>query len=251
MQMIKRFLSPAGREKYSDIYKYVTERLPRLYDQIVGKDLRYFPQIWIRNEHLGSRYDGKQVCTDYINPDSVVYSFGIGRDISFDLALIERFGVNVYAFDPTPISKDWLSKQQLPERFHFFDFGVADYDGFAEFHPFFVDDPTAHDFTILKSIQENERMVKCPVYRMKTIISMFKHQKIDILKMDVEGSEYTVINDILSSNIEVKQLLVEFHHRFENVGLRATDRAIKALNDNGYKIFSIAPDGQEYSFIRL
>jgi len=251
MWMIKRFLSPAGREKYSDIRKYVTERVPRLYNQIIGRDLRYFPQAWVRKEHIGSRYDGKQVCIDNITPESVVFSFGIGRDISFDLTMIERFDVDVYAFDPTPISKEWLKKQILPEKFHFFDFGLADYDGFVELYPFWPDDPTAHDFTILNPSKVNERTISCPVHKMATILNMLEHDKIDILKMDIEGSEYAVIDDILASEIEVTQLLVEFHHRFENVGLVATERAIKALNEHGYRIFSIGPDGQEYSFIRV
>ena len=30
----------------------------------------------------------------------MVYSFGVGQDISWDLAMIERFGVTVHAFDP-------------------------------------------------------------------------------------------------------------------------------------------------------
>jgi len=33
---------------------------------------------------------------------AVVYSLGIGEDISFDLALIEKYGARVHAFDPTP-----------------------------------------------------------------------------------------------------------------------------------------------------
>jgi FkbM family methyltransferase len=251
MWMIKKLLSPAGRENYSDIRKYIVERIPRLYNQIIGRDLRYFPQIRVHKEHIGSRYDGKQVCTDHIAPGSVVYSFGIGRDISFDLTMIERFGVDVYAFDPTPVSKDWLDKQALPEKFHFFDFGVSDYDGFAEFFPFSVDDPAAHDFTILNPSKASERMMTCQVHRIKTIMDMLKHQKIDILKMDIEGSEYAVLKDVLESDIEVNQLLVEFHHRFENIGLQATDEAIKALNKKGYKIFSIGPDGQEYSFLKI
>src|SRR4030095_3181876 len=96
MWIKKLFLTPAGREKYSDVRKYITERVPRLYNQIIGQDLRYFPQIRCRQEHIGSRYDGKQVCIDNITSESVVFSFGVGRDISFDLTMIERFGVNVY-----------------------------------------------------------------------------------------------------------------------------------------------------------
>ena len=249
---MKRFLTPAGREKYSDIRKYVVERIPRLFDQIVGRDLRYFPQIRCRKEHIGSRYEGKCVCLDNITPDSIVYSFGIGCDISFDLTMIERFGVNVYAFDPTSVSKEWLKTQNLPNEFHFFDCGVADYDGFAEFYPFWPDDSlTKHDFTILNPANAAKGIIQCPVYRLETLLNKQNHQKIDLLKMDIEGSEYTVIDDFLACGIEVDQLLVEFHHRFENVGLAATDRAIKSLNAKGFKIFNIESDGKEYSFIRV
>lgn len=251
MWMLKRFLSPAGREKYSDVRKYITERFPRLLNQISGRDLRYFPQIRCRKEHIGSRYDGKKICPDNLNSNSVVYSFGIGRDISFDLNMINRFDVDIYAFDPTPVSKDWLKSQALPRKFHFFDYGVANYDGFAEFYPFWPDDPKAHDFSILNPSKVSNAMIKCPVYRIETIMKKLHHPKIDVLKMDIEGIEYAVIEDFLDSSVEVSQLLVEFHHRFENVGLRATDRAIKLLNQNGFKIFSIGSDGQEYSFVRI
>lgn len=251
MRLIKRFLTPEGREKYSDIRKYVLERGPRLFNQVIGKDLRYFPQIKCHKEHLGSRYDGKYICSDNITSDTIVYSFGIGRDITFDLAMIERFDVDIYAFDPTPIAKQWLKKQNLPKKFHFFDYGVAGYDGTAKFFPFQPDDPTAHDFTIVNPSKASRGMVSCPVYRLKTIATTLGHQKIDILKMDIEGVEYSVISDFLNSDLMVNQLLVEFHHRFDNIGLEATANAINLLNTQGFRIFNIGSDGQEYSFLRV
>ena len=76
------------------------------------------------------------------------------------------------------------------------------------------------------------------------------HNHIDILKMDIEGAEYDVIDDILSSNIAIKQILVEFHHRFPNVGLKKTKETIKKLNNFGYRIFHISNNGEDYSFIK-
>ena len=37
------------------------------------------------------------------------------------------------------------------------------------------------------------------------------HNKIDLLKMDIEGAEYEVINDILEKNIDIDIILVELH----------------------------------------
>lgn len=38
------------------------------------------------------------------------------------------------------------------------------------------------------------------------------HSVIDILKIDIEGSEYDVIEDLINSKIRPKELLNEFHH---------------------------------------
>ena len=40
--------------------------------------------------------------------------------------------------------------------------------------------------------------------------------RIDILKMDIEGAEYDVIDDIINSPVPIAQVLIEFHHRFPN-----------------------------------
>ena len=37
-----------------------------------------------------------------MSKDAVVYSVGLGQDISWDKALIEKYRCEVYGFDPTP-----------------------------------------------------------------------------------------------------------------------------------------------------
>jgi len=71
------------------------------------------------------------------------------------------------------------------------------------------------------------------------------------LKMDIEGAEYGVLPDMLAQRIQVKQLLVEFHHRWPHIGVAKTKQAIRALNAAGYRIFSVSPGGEEYGFLML
>jgi hypothetical protein len=78
---------------------------------------------------------------------------------------------------------------------------------------------------------------------------MLEHKELEILKMDIEGVEYSVLNDILSSDIKIKKIFLEFHHNFENIGISKTKRAIESLNKKGFKIFDTSPSGKEYSFI--
>ena len=50
------------------------------------------------------------------------------------------------------------------------------------------------------------------------------HEKIDILKMDIEGAEFEVIHDIICDGIEFGQLCIEVHDRFfENGDKRLKD----------------------------
>ena len=89
------------------------------------------------------------------------------------------------------------------------------------------------------------------MYRLGTILKMLGHSCIDLLKMDIEGAEYDVLADLLTQRIPVKQILVEFHHRWPQIGVDKTRQAIHALNAAGYKIFSVSPGGEEYSFLYL
>ena len=54
-----------------------------------------------------------------------MYSFGIGQNISFDLTLINAFDCQIFAFDPTPKSINWLKSQELPSNFKYFEYGIG------------------------------------------------------------------------------------------------------------------------------
>jgi hypothetical protein len=92
--------------------------------------------------------------------------------------------------------------------------------------------------------------IEAPVYRLSTIMKTLGHSRVDLLKMDIEGAEYGVLADLLVSKIRPQQILVEFHHRWPEVGSDKTCVAIRNLNQAGYRIFNTSPSGEEYSFIR-
>ncbi len=224
----------------------VLRSMRRRMNQLRGRDVGFRRQVRITTLHLGSVYGGWAVQPDLLTRDSVVYSVGVGNDISFDLALIKRFGCGVHAFDPTPKCVRWLSEQSLPPEFHFRPVGLADYDGVARFVL------PQSDFVSFHIGQEQQgEAVECPVQRLETIMQSLGHDHIDLLKMDIEGAEYPVIDDLLAGTIRPHQLMIEFHHTVgDKPSLDRTRRAVTSLNDAGYRIFHISPVGMEYSFIR-
>lgn len=77
------------------------------------------------------------------------------------------------------------------------------------------------------------------------------HAHIDLLKMDIEGAEYDVIQDMYNSNIRPGQMLIEFHHRFPGIGISKTKNATKCIKKMGYRLFSVSDAGHEYCYIRV
>lgn len=214
----------------------------------VGRDIQFPVQIDVPTARIGTEYGGWSVCPSGLGPDSVVYSAGIGTDISFDLALIERYGVTVHAFDPTPGSIAWLEAQQLPSRFRWQPVGLAAYDGQASFFP--PDNPGFISHTMLPRETARDKAIRVDVRRVSTLMRELGHARVAALKMDIEGAEYDVVDDILTSGVEVDQLLIEFHHRFPGVGIERTRQTVTKLTAAGYRIFSRSDTGEEYGFIR-
>ena len=219
----------------------------RFYRSLVGTDVFYRPSVRCTRLRLGRPGAAFTVNPELINSDSIVYSFGIGTDISFDEALVSRFSLQVHAFDPTPRSLEWLRTQVLPSGLHVHPYGVADIDGTTTFDP--PEDPAHVSYSMMDRCCDGR--VICRVQRLCTIMAMLGHQWVDVLKLDVEGSEYSVLTDMLRSNIPVGQLCVEFHHRWPQIGARKTKQAIKALHSAGYGVFDVSLSGEEYSFIKV
>jgi hypothetical protein len=69
--------------------------------------------------------------------------------------------------------------------------------------------------------------------------------------MDIEGSEYDVIENILTmtTDIQVNQILIEFPDRFFENGRNKTLNSIKLLKSHGFEIFAVSSSNEEVSFI--
>lgn len=197
---------------------------------------------------LGSPENGWCIYPEPLDAHSIVYSFGVGRDITFDRELIGLFDCQVHAFDPTPISQDWLKTQKLPDAFHFHPVGIAAQDGTAAFE---LPERHATSFTMASWDHPSDRKVICEVKCLSTLLNELQHPRIDLLKMDIEGAEYDVLPDVAARASQIGQLLVEFHHRdMQNQdGMQKTQDALCMLRKAGFRLFSVSESGMEYSFI--
>ena len=193
---------------------------------------------------VGSQYGGWSILPDLLSAESTVYSFGLGKDISFDLGVIERFGCQVFGFDPTVHSVNYLETLSLPDQFTFCAYGLSDHDGELVLY----EPPSGSVSHTLVSSAQNNTKVSIPVKCLSTILKDLRHETLDVLKMDIEGCEYEVIDDLLSLDFRPTQLLVEFHHKVLNMGLAKTKTYFERLVAAGYRPFYISGNGNEFSF---
>ena len=223
-------------------------RTARRHARALLKPPLHRPDIKLPHVVLGSDYGGWPLLTDETPRQALVYSFGVGEDITFDLAAIERFGCEVHGFDPTPRSRAWVARQDLPKESHFHPIGIADRDGTADF---FAPENDSHvSFSVAPgSRRADASPVTAEVLRLATIVERLGTPAPDVLKMDIEGFEYPVIDDLLSGEIRPRQLLVEFHHGLYDLSRDSTMRTVDHLRRAGYRMFHVSDTGREYGLV--
>lgn len=207
----------------------------------------WFPPAWncphevTRVGHIGE--GGKWLCgmDRIMSRDScVVYSFGVGGDSSFEAAFLNRSAAcKVWAYD---YSVGMLGPEiRLNE----------DFNRRAFFYQYRLD------------IVDDEKLFVPP--RKRTLAGLMKengHTWIDVLKIDVEGSEFDVLNDLFMQHrkkpLPIGQLQLEIHayngnfaawlkwwQLLEETGLRPFFREVNYFDSNR----NVETKLVEYSFV--
>lgn len=206
-----------------------------------------------RTFRAGTGYGGCVGSLEGMGPGSIVYSVGTGEDLSFDLDIIERFGCAVHGFDPTPKAVARVAKQSLPPQFRFHALGMGSHDGSADF--FLPANPEHASGSVVQRSGGGLERVSVQLRTLASVMRELGHRRVDILKLDIEGAEYDVIDEICATHasgdgVPVSQILVEFHHRFFADGPQRTRRAIDRLNERGFSVFDISANDVQSAFIK-
>lgn len=215
--------------------------------RISGKELWLKPEVRVDVRQS----DSWKYIHGALGEDSIVYSLGVGDLIDFDLDLINDHGLTVHAFDPTPFAEEWVASQSLPQEFVFHPWAAAGEDGSLRLYRRVSTRGKASEvmWTAGSDAGDADDYIDSPAYTIRTIMEKLGHDSVDLLKMDVEGAEYEILDALRDVENLPKQLLVEYHHRFPGIGKQRTKDSIKMLGELGYKIFGISETGREICFI--
>eukprot|EP00965_Chrysotila_dentata_P022589 748062-Pleurochrysis_carterae.AAC.1 len=171
------------------------------------RDLRWF----------GSRGDGGyHVCVDSLTPGScIVYSLGTRENPSFDVAMA-AYGCEVHSFDPTLEQQGLktaalLGKSSFKVTFH--DVGIGGRS------MAYAPGTAPWQWPGLGYGRESNSK-KWTLRTLESLMRELGHAKVDVLKMDVEGAEWPLLEHLLSSGHLrkllssgglIRQIILEIH----------------------------------------
>lgn len=238
--------------------RWLRALIPLKYRRLLRKrhpSLRAFRQFWITlnlQDHVtetplplmrvGSDYGGWWVPRDVIQPDWVCYCAGVGEDITFDLGLIAAHNCTVWAFDPTPRAIAHVAATIADEpRYRFLPYGLWSEDTTLTFYA--PEDPQNVSHSALAGMRRpGSASFSAPVRALPSIMRELGHDRIDLLKLDIEGAEYAVLSAMLAEGILPHVLCVDFdqpQNIYSRAGVQLFFRPVQMvrhLQEAGYRL---------------
>lgn len=237
--------------------------LTKQYNKIREK-LHSFPLgVDVPLERLGSEYGGWVFPKGLLNEDSICYFAGAGTDISFDLEVAKKYQPKIFIFDPTPGAIEhfeatkkgilaglemftqgkkykYPSEKTAFEHIQFLDYGVWNKDDVLKFYVPAKKEYISHS---VKNLNKTSDYFDAKVKSLSSIMKELGHDHIDLLKIDIEGAEYEVLDDLVDQNIPVRAICVEFDENFmKNIDsdyLKRITNTVQKLKNSGYKLAHI------------
>jgi len=215
-------------------------------------------------EKLGTNYGGWIIPKNMkLNENSIIYSGGVGEDISFDIKLQTKYGCNIILIDPTEKARKHFIENKLyynsNKQYKFKGNIQNDYYSQIQnenpnFNKFmYVNKGLWNTKTTLKFYkQSNPDYVSqslingmfstnydvVDVDNIKNIMSDLSHNRIDLLKLDIEGAENIVLEQMLDDNIYPKYVCIEFDLILKRKDPdNTTKKIINRMLKEGYTIF--------------
>jgi len=191
---------------------------------------------------LGTPYGGWWVPESVLRRNAVAYCAGAGEDISFDSELVSR-GLQVVTFDPTPQAIAHV-EQHRPQgdNFRFLPIG---WWGQEDELRFYAPRDPSHVSHSAVNLHGTGDFFTAKVKPVRQLMSDLGDECVDLIKMDIEGAEYEVIDALLRDGPLPEALCVEFDqpqppHR--------TMAAVRRLRAAGYELNKI--EVWNYTFTR-
>lgn len=160
------------------------------------KPLKKFDLVRLGRDNDGGYLVGKNT----VLKSKFLVSFGIGDDCSFEKDFLKlNDKVDIYCYDRYPLSKNYFIKEIIKS------FVVLDFKNIN------------HILNVRKDYKKtfkNNNGVKKRLIRYRTLTKIINENKLNFdtfLKIDIDGAEYRILDDILKNQKIFTGIVLEFH----------------------------------------
>jgi FkbM family methyltransferase len=187
-----------------------------------------------------------------LSADSVVIDAGCSYEADFSVCLIGRHGVRAFGVDPTRKHREALRRLEAkyPGRFHHLPLAIAATDGTLTFHESRVNESGSLFSDHVNVLRDETTSYDVEAVTLGTLVKRVGVEKVDILKLDLEGAEFDLFERLTAGQLRpFRQLFVEFHHHAVSHFQPAdTRRIVERVAGFGFRTFSM--DDHNYLFYR-
>jgi FkbM family methyltransferase len=215
---------------------------------------------------VGWRRHSYNVPEHLISETSICYCIGAGEDVSFDTELKVIYDCNVYIFDPTPYGINHFAKlkqhvengqsfatnnhapyvyrigaEQL-KQITFIPVGAWSSKTALKFHDPQIEDYASYSVCLFK---DSGAAIEAPVDRLGNLMKNLGHTAIDLVKIEIEGAEYVVVDTIIEDKLDIKAILIEFdevYHAQDKGYHFRIKRCCDRLRSAGYVLVHSTPN---------
>jgi FkbM family methyltransferase len=183
-----------------------------------------------------SDYGGWIVPGPLIEPSWLCYSVGAGGETTFDLELVKRYGITVRSFDPVAeYVQSAIEDAHGDPRMTAHQAAIALADGPLRMQ--ITHDPGSQSVSPA-GLYDTHSFVELPGRTLASLMAELGDSQIDLLKLDVEGGEYTLVPTLDLDAMGVKVFAAQLHH---TGSVRDARRLIAGLAEQGYDAVACHP----------
>lgn len=146
-----------------------------------------------------------------LNENSVVFDLG-GYHGDFANNIFNKFNCNVYIFEPFPEFYNLIKERfKDNQKIKVFNYGVSNKTGEVEF--LFSNDGSTLAQTKKYKEEDNKTASIVQIKSFKDVYTEMNVDTIDVLKINVEGAEYEILDNIFKNKYttKIKNFQIQFH----------------------------------------
>ena len=209
----------------------------------------------------GTAYGGWKLPIDInLDSNSIVLSAGVGEDISFDILIQEKYNCNIILIDPT--DRSLIHYKEIKNYYNNNHIGTFSAHINKEYEEILIKSspnfnniiyinkglwykndklkfykPKNNDYvshTLIENMYSNDYNF-VEVDSIKNIMIEYGYNHINLLKLDIEGSENIVLEQMILDEIYPEYICVEFDLIKQNIDYNDTSKhIIQILHEHGY-----------------